>query len=180
MKQFRSWYLTPAACVLFAACAVKSQPETKEPKPVIPITKLITKDTALHQTYVADIQAVQNVEIRNRVTGYLEKILVDEGKAVKKGQLLFLLSDAEYRAEVARTNAALNKAIAEAKTAELEVERVQLLVDKKVVPSSELVVAKANLKAKLKKHNRHSPMPVPACRIPISGLLSTGLSTAFR
>ncbi|AHM60370.1 RND family efflux transporter MFP subunit [Flammeovirgaceae bacterium 311] len=113
----------------------------------LPVTQVIAKDTILHYEYVADIQAVRNVELRARVEGFLEKIYVDEGKVVKKGQLLFRLNDEEYRAEVAKAKANYESAIAESKARELEVERLKVLVEKNVIAESELKVAQARLKA---------------------------------
>lgn len=72
-------------------------------------------DTTIYKEYIADIQATKNVEIRSRLTGFLERIYVDEGAAVKTGQVLFKLNDTEYKADCARAEAALNIAIAEAK-----------------------------------------------------------------
>ncbi|MFP4292451.1 MAG: efflux RND transporter periplasmic adaptor subunit [Cyclobacteriaceae bacterium] len=113
----------------------------------LPVTSLMPKDIMLHHEYVADIQAIQNVEIRARVKGYLEKIYVDEGQRVKKGQPLFSINDEEYKSRLAKTKANLETAIAEAKAKELEVDRVKLLSDKKVISSTELEVAKAQLNA---------------------------------
>lgn len=79
---------------------------TVAPK-VLPVTRVLVKDTNLYREYVADIQAVQNVELRARVQGFLERIYVDEGQFVKKGQLLFKINDEEYRAELAKANANL-------------------------------------------------------------------------
>jgi membrane fusion protein, multidrug efflux system len=112
-----------------------------------PVLRLSLTDTILHRNYVADIEAVRNVEIRARVNGFLNKIYVDEGEHVKQGQLLFSLNDEEYRAELAKAKAALSSAIAEAKGSQLEVDRVNLLVNKKVIAASELEVAKAKLAA---------------------------------
>lgn len=119
----------------------------KEELKTLPVTTLVTKDTLLHRSYVTDIQAVQNVEIRARVNGFLDKIYIDEGQEVKKGQLLFGISDAEYRAELTKAKAVLSSMIAESKSAALETDRVKLLVDKKVVAASELEVANARLDA---------------------------------
>ncbi|MCK7555243.1 efflux RND transporter periplasmic adaptor subunit [Chitinophaga sedimenti] len=130
-----------------AACGNAEAGRTKEETKILPVTQLVAKDTLLYRNYVADIQAVQNVEIRARVNGFLDQIHIDEGREVKKGQLLFSISDGEYRAELSRAKAALSNVIAEAKAAELEAERVKLLADKKVVAPSELEVAKARLAA---------------------------------
>lgn len=112
-----------------------------------PVLKLEQTDTVLHRHYVADIQAVRNVEVRARINGFLNKIHVDEGQQVKKGQLLFSLNEEEHRAELARAKAALSSAIAEAKAASLEVDRVKVLVTKKVISATELEVAQAKLAA---------------------------------
>jgi membrane fusion protein (multidrug efflux system) len=112
-----------------------------------PVLQLSLCDTVLHRNYVADIEAVRNVEIRARVNGFLNKIYVDEGQHVQQGQLLFSLNDEEYRSELAKAKAALSSAIAEAKGAQLELDRVQLLVAKKVIAQSEQEVAKARLAA---------------------------------
>ncbi len=136
------------ALVLFAACSEKNVPkEIPVALRELPVTSVLVKDTHLYREYVADIQAVQNVELRARVQGFLEKIYVDEGQEVKKGQLLFKINDEEYRAELAKANANLESAIAEAKASELEVGRLKIMVEKKVISETELSVAEAKLKA---------------------------------
>ncbi|MFB9862169.1 efflux RND transporter periplasmic adaptor subunit [Rufibacter immobilis] len=131
-----------------AGCDASSTPkESKVAVANLPVTQLITKDTTLHQDYVSDIQAVRHVEIRAKVGGFLEQILVDEGQEVKKGQPLFKINAQEYQSELAKAKANFNSATAEAMTAEVEMKRVQILVDKKVISPSELQMAKAKLKA---------------------------------
>lgn len=131
-----------------SGCSANRKVDDKKGKDqLIPVTRLITKDTLLHKEYVTDIHAVRNVEIRARVPGFLEKIYVDEGQEVKKGQPLFQLNDEEYEAELAKARANLKSAIAEAKGAQLEVDRVKLLVDKKVISKTELEASKAKLTA---------------------------------
>ncbi len=135
-----------AVAVGITGCTANGQADSTV-KEILPVTKLVTRDTLLNNEYVTDIQAVRNVEIRARVPGYLEKILVDEGQEVKKGQPLFRINDAEYKAELAKSKANLNSAIAEAKTQELEASRVKILVDKKVISATELEVVNAKVAA---------------------------------
>lgn len=143
-------------CILLAGlllnhCTFKDNPkEQKNPEQTIrriPVTSLIEKDITLHHEYIADIQALRNVEIRARVKGYLENVYVDEGEQVKKGQPLFRINDEEYEAKTAKAKANLETAIAEAKANELEVNRVKILVEKKVISDTELEVAQARFKA---------------------------------
>jgi membrane fusion protein (multidrug efflux system) len=138
------------AALLSAGCSSdKNAKQGAQDTLELPVLSLRTKDTVLQTAYVADIQAIKNVEIRSRVKGFLEKIYVDEGKPVRKGQVLFKLNDEEYRVMLARAKAALGNAEADAAAVRLEVDRIKLLVGKKVISASELEVAKSKLKAQL-------------------------------
>lgn len=130
-------------------CTANSQMDNSNSvaEQILPVIQVFAKDTVLHREYVADIQAVQNVELRARVQGFLEKIYVDEGQEVNKGQLLFKINDEEYKAELAKAKANLQSAIAEAKAVELEVDRLRVLVEKNVISKTELDVALARLDA---------------------------------
>ncbi len=142
------WHSLLPVSLWIAGCTAKSQTNPEEASDrVLPVTRVVARDTVLMHEYVSDIQAVRNVEIRARVSGFLDKIYVDEGKEVKKGQLLFAINDEEYKAELAKARANRQSAIAEAKTAELGLDRVRMLVDKKVISKTELEVAKSKLNA---------------------------------
>lgn len=109
----------------------------------IPVLELQTKSILVPKTYVCDIQAVQFVEVRAKVEGFVDKIYVDEGEFVKKNQPLFQLTSNEFNEIVNSSNAKLMQAKAEAKATALEVERLKILVDKNIISSSELDLAKA-------------------------------------
>lgn len=166
--------------VFMAACSKHDTPKDNEVTlRVLPVTNVLMKDTNLYREYVADIQAVQNVELRARVQGFLEKIYVDEGQEVRKGQLLFKINDEEYRAELAKANANLESAIAEAKASELEVDRLKVMVDKKVISETELSVARAKLKAvnakieqaRWAKSNAQLKLSYTSVRAPFNGII---------
>ncbi|RAK66027.1 efflux RND transporter periplasmic adaptor subunit [Hymenobacter edaphi] len=142
-----------ALSALLAGCSAKGETEASaaqtaaDEQPTLPVTRLVTRDTVLFRKYVADIQALRNVELRGRVPGFLEKIHVDEGQPVKAGQLLFSINDAPFRTQITRAQAALSSAQADTRVAELEVKQVTMLVAKNIVSDTELEVAKAKLKA---------------------------------
>ncbi|CAN5338750.1 efflux RND transporter periplasmic adaptor subunit [soil metagenome] len=163
-----------------AGCSANSQmEEEKAADRVLPVIEVFAKDTVLHHEYVADIQAVQNVELRARVQGFLVKVYVDEGQEVKKGQLLFKINDEEYKAELAKANANLQSAIAEAKAVELEVDRLKVLVEKNVISSTELDVALARLDAvrarigesRSAKSNAAVRLSYTSIRAPFNGII---------
>src|SRR5690606_20737681 len=118
-----------------------------EEKRTVPYITLKAVDTTLYTDYVADIQAVRNVEVRSKVEGFLEKIYVDEGALVQGGQILFKINDDEQRANLSKAQALLNNAIADAKTVSLELERVKTLVKKNIISKTDLDVAEAQLHA---------------------------------
>ncbi|GAB3838888.1 efflux RND transporter periplasmic adaptor subunit [Hymenobacter jeollabukensis] len=142
-----------ALSALLAGCSAKGETEASAAQtaaaeqPSLPVTRLVTRDTVLFRKYVADIQALRNVELRGRVAGFLEHIHVDEGQPVKAGQLLFSINDAPFRTQITRAQAALSSAQADTRVAELEVKQVTMLVAKNIVSDTELEVAKAKLKA---------------------------------
>jgi membrane fusion protein (multidrug efflux system) len=124
------------AVISLAAC--KSKVETKETTGKFTVTNPLLIDTAISKEYVAEIQSLQNVEIRAKVKGFIEKINVDEGQKVKAGQLLFTIRPREYEAE-------LLKAKAEVRKAEVELQNTKSLAEKNIVSPSELTMAIAKL-----------------------------------
>jgi len=137
--------------LLFSCSSSSSNSASEEAIKEIPVTTLSQKDTLLSVQYVTDIQALKNVEIHSRIAGTLEHVYVKEGQVVTKNQLLFKISDSELQIELNRARAAYNSSLADAKVAQVEVSRVQVLVDKKVISSSELELVTAKYNALLAK-----------------------------
>jgi membrane fusion protein (multidrug efflux system) len=140
-------YLPLFAAITIAGCTSQSKEKTIDEIRSVPVAIVSTLDTVIHKEYIADIQAVKNVEVRSRLSGFLEKIYVEEGAEVKKGQILFKINDEEYKTDLSKAEAALNNAIADAKTVELEQQRTKILVKNNVVSKSELDLGAAKLKA---------------------------------
>ncbi|HAH36449.1 MAG TPA: efflux transporter periplasmic adaptor subunit [Algoriphagus sp.] len=124
---------------------VKSKNTTEKEEPLIPILELQPQTVEVPQTYICDIQAIQFVEVRSKVEGFVNQIFVDEGQHVKKGQKLFQLSSAEYNELVNSARANLMKAKAEEKAAKVERERLLVLVEKNIISKSELELANSKL-----------------------------------
>jgi membrane fusion protein (multidrug efflux system) len=108
-------------------------------------------DTLYSSEYVAEIQSMQNIDLRAKVSGYLERIHVDEGAFVRKGQILFSIGSQEYREELTQAQAMLKSARADAKVAEVDVINVKRLVEKKIVSQTELEIAQSKYDAFLAK-----------------------------
>ena len=135
------------ATLLLATSCSKSK-ESEEKKVVAyPVFEIKQKDTIISSSYVADIQAKKNIEIRSRMTGLVQNIAVSEGQFVKRGQRLFKINDAELRMELLKSTASLKQASADVNIAAIEVKQLQSLFDKNFVANNELDLSKAKLAA---------------------------------
>ena len=107
-----------------------SIPKPIEPEyPVVGVQPVETDNVSIYGEYVGRINAQQNVEVRARVEGYLEKMLFDEGTYVEKGQTLFIIDPLLYKANVESAKARLNKAKAKALKAERDLNRIKPLYE---------------------------------------------------
>lgn len=134
--------------LIYTSCKGSGDQKNKTEKtPEVPVVAVKSRSLSIDKLYVSDIRAVRNVELRSRVPGFLERIYVDEGQFIKKGQLLFSITNNEYKAEIDKTTAKLNTAKAEANVAGVEYERVKLLTDKNIISQTELDLAASKLSA---------------------------------
>lgn len=101
----------------------------------------------LQSTYPATIRGMQDVEIRPKVSGFITKLCVKEGQAVKAGQLLFVIDNVTYAAAVRQAKAAVNSAKAQLNTARLTYNNNEKLFKNNVIGSYELQSAKNNMQA---------------------------------
>jgi membrane fusion protein (multidrug efflux system) len=154
---------TAATTLFFASCA--QQETEKETETIFTVTSPMQIDTTIYKEYVAQIHSANHIELRSQEKGYLEKIFVDEGEFVKKGQMMFKLMPAIYEAEVGKANAELN-------FAEIEYKNTKGLADNKVVSASELAMAKAKLdKAKAELQLAQAHLGFTEIRAPFDGIM---------
>jgi len=108
----------------------------------------IKKDSAtLYKSYPTTLQGIQTVEIRPKIAGYIEEIMVDEGDHVRKGQVLFRLNANDIMANVRSSEAQVKAAQAEASAAKIRFEQTKPLVEKEIVSQYDLQSAEANLQS---------------------------------
>ena len=129
---FQKMSVLPILLGALTACQSTGKEQT-ESNELIPITVLQPTNIELPRSYVADIQAIQFVEVKPKVEGFVEKIFVDEGQLVEKGQPLFQLSSEGYNEALKEAQASYKQAQAEFDMAKYEAERVKRLVDKQIL-----------------------------------------------
>jgi membrane fusion protein (multidrug efflux system) len=127
--------LTSLCALLLASC--QNEEHKKEVEITFKATHPVQMDTTIVEDYVSQIQSIRHIELRAQERGYLEKIFVDEGQFVKKGQLLFQIMPNLYEAE-------RQKAVAEVNYAEIEYQNTKKLSERNIVSPSELAMAKAH------------------------------------
>ena len=112
-----------------------------------PVETVKNQSSSLQTTYPATINGIQDVEIRPKASGFITKICVTEGQAVSAGQLLFVLDNETYQAQVRQAQATVNTAQSQVNTAKLTYNNSKQLYDNKVIGDYELQTSENSLKS---------------------------------
>lgn len=131
-------------CVLLALASGCNSKEEPLP-PVVVVEKPSKQDVHIYGEYVGRIRASQFVELHARVEGYLESMLFEEGKYVEKGEPLFVINQAQYKARLEKAKAQLKKDEALAAKASRDVERLRPLYEQHAASQLDLDNATAAL-----------------------------------
>ena len=105
-----------------------------------PVTTITIPNETLtgYNSYPTSIEGIVNSDVRAKVQGYIQEVLVDEGARVRKGQPLFKLETQSLSQDAAAAKASVN-------AAQVEVDKLKPLVDKGIISNVQLETAKANL-----------------------------------
>lgn len=112
-----------------------------------PVVAVTSQSAEMQTSYPATINGIQDVEIRPKVTGFLTKINVSEGQTVQAGQLLFVIDNETYQAQVRQAQAAVNTAQSQVNTAKLTYDNSVQLHDNHVIGDYELQTAENTYKS---------------------------------
>lgn len=126
------------AVAVLTACSGGGGAAMQMPPTEVNVATVVSKPVTQWDEFTGRIEAVEHIEIRPRVAGYLTGIHFKEGGAVKAGDLLFSIDDREYKAAVASARADLARAEARRALAETEFKRSQALVEARAVSAGEL------------------------------------------
>ncbi|MES2240650.1 MAG: efflux RND transporter periplasmic adaptor subunit [Bacteroidota bacterium] len=130
--------------IFFISCADKNAAPPAPEAPKLPVAAITTENTTTDAEYPAAIQGAVDVEIRPQISGNLDRVLVDEGAYVSKGQSLFKINERPFREQLNTALASLHAAEAALINAQLEVDKLTPLVQNKVVSDYQLKTAKAS------------------------------------
>ncbi|MHA7943530.1 efflux RND transporter periplasmic adaptor subunit [Formosa sp. 3Alg 14/1] len=126
--------------VTFISCgdSKSEQPQQAQQAPPFPVTVLQNKTVTAYQNYPTSIKGIVSSQVRAKVSGYVQKVLIDEGEPVKKGQVLFRLETQSLSQDAGAAKARVN-------VAKVEVDKLIPLVEQGIISPVQLQTAKANL-----------------------------------
>ena len=148
LRQARNFFqLAVLISILFYSCKSKTGDTGfgQMPPQELPVITISSVPAKIYQYYTASLQGSRDIEIRPQVDGYINKIYVDEGAQVKKGQLLFKIDPQPYIEQLNNANAVYMAAKASLEDAELNVNKLGPLVQNNVISDVQLKSAQAAL-----------------------------------
>jgi len=123
-----------ALALLSGGCASRaSEPAGGPPPAEVSIAPVLQKNVRQWDEFTGRLAAVDTVELRPRVSGYVERVAFEEGQEVQKGELLFVIDRRPYEAQLAQAQAQLERARSDAKLAQAQDTRAQALIEAKVI-----------------------------------------------
>jgi RND family efflux transporter MFP subunit len=136
INQLRDVSLVMCLLPLVATCG-KSGPQAPPP-PQVSVAQVLEKRVKDWDEFTGRLQAVETVEIRPRVSGYIDKVAFTEGSLVRRGTLLFVIDPRPYQAEYDRAAADLKRFKTALDLGRIELVRVQRLKESGAVSEEEL------------------------------------------
>lgn len=125
-----------AAALLVSGCG-RSEPAAPPAAPKVTVSTPVVQEVAEWDEYTGRLEAVESVEVRARVSGYLQSVHFRDGQAVKKGDLLFVVDPRPYQAELDRVSAELQLAQARLELAKSDYARAQTLLQFRAISQEE-------------------------------------------
>lgn len=129
------WAVGALIFPLLVACGAKPADGPPPAAPVL-VSAPLQRDIVDWDEFVGRFEAIESVEVRPRVSGYVQSVGFRDGDIVKKGQLLFVIDPRPYQAALAQARADQASAEAQAVNAKVELERAKALLDKGFVSKS--------------------------------------------
>ena len=169
-----------------SGCRSEATTAPETPAPQVSIASALERDVTEWDEFTGRLEAVESVEVRPRVTGYIESVNFTEGSTVRKGDLLFIIDPRPYRAELSKAEAELARAVARSELAASDAARSEKLVDIKAV-SREEYDTRINASREAKADVAAARAAVDAAKLnleftritaPISGRVSKAVVTA--
>jgi membrane fusion protein (multidrug efflux system) len=129
--------LTVTAVLVLSACG-KEAPPPQRPLPQVSVITLQGQDIPVTPSFVAQTESSRQVNVVARVSGFLDRIAYQEGELVKEGQVMFLLDQKPFQAQLDAARGALQSQQARFTTAKANLARVKPLAEQNALSQSDL------------------------------------------
>lgn len=126
-----------AAAVLVGCSGGQASEAGAPPPPAVSVAPVLIKPISQWDEFSGRIEAVESVDLRPRVSGYIDRVNYVEGQEVKKGDVLFTIDSRSYRAELARAQAELARARTQAELGRSEAARALKLSEIQAISTEE-------------------------------------------
>ncbi len=157
-----------ALSLILSACGNEEEGQVQQQRtPVLPSVQVENRTVTSYKSYPASIEGIVNSQVRAKVSGYIQEVLVDEGQPVRKGQSLFKLETQTLSQDAEAAQAAV-------KVAQVEVEKLVPLVEKGIIGNIQLETAKANLaQAKSRYNSINANVGYGTIKSPVDGVVGS-------
>jgi multidrug efflux system membrane fusion protein len=123
--------------VMVAACSSEAAQNAPPPPPEVSVAQVLRKPVQQWDEFTGRVTAIETVELRPRVSGYVERVAYEEGQDVRRGDLLFVIDPRPYRAALDQAEAELARARSEARLAQSQDARAESLIEAKAISREE-------------------------------------------
>jgi RND family efflux transporter MFP subunit len=179
------WQLPFVGLVFLLTACQPQQAAPPPPQPQVTVSQPLAREVTEWDEYTGRLEAVESVDVRARVSGYLQSIHFTDGATVKKGALLFVIDPRPYQAELDRAKAALEQAIARFERTQKDFARAQQLVRSRAISQEEVDTRSADQReaqeavqaARAAVEAARLNVEFTQVRAPISGRISRHLVT---
>ncbi len=170
----------PAALLAgLCLCACEKPKVAAPPPPIVEVMEIVSSEVRLSTTLIGQLDSPQNVEVRARVEGFVDKMPFKEGEQVQQGQVLFELDQKPFLERLAAANGALGEAKAALNKYQKDVDRLTPLAERRAIPQQDLDNAMASvdvgeagvITAKAKVESAQLDLGYCVVKAPITGLI---------
>ena len=178
--------LLALSVAVIAGCSGQAAENGMPPPPAVSVAPVLVKQISQWDDFSGRVEAVESVDLRPRVSGYIDRVNYEEGQEVRKGEVLFTIDSRSYRAELARAQADLARARSQAELGRSEAARAKKLSELQAI-STETYEQRRSAAAEAQANVAAAQAAVDAARLnleftqvraPISGRAGRALVTA--